>query len=29
MPTAAHTEEMLDVALAAYERIGQELGVIR
>lgn len=29
MPTAAHTKEMLDEALAAYERIGKELGVIR
>lgn len=28
MPTAAHTESMLDEALAAYERIGTKLGVI-
>jgi glycine C-acetyltransferase len=28
MPTAAHTREMLDRALAAYEKIGRELGVI-
>lgn len=28
MPTAAHTVEMLDKALAAYEKVGRELGVI-
>ncbi|KIL41419.1 2-amino-3-ketobutyrate CoA ligase [Gordoniibacillus kamchatkensis] len=28
MPTAAHTESMLDEALSAYERIGRKLGVI-
>ncbi|MFC5404563.1 glycine C-acetyltransferase [Cohnella soli] len=28
MPTAAHTTEMLDEALAAYERVGRELGLI-
>ena len=28
MPTAAHTKEMLDNALAIYERVGKELGVI-
>ncbi|MBH9581842.1 glycine C-acetyltransferase [Staphylococcus felis] len=28
MPTAAHTKEMLDEALAVYERIGKELDVI-
>ncbi|QKY70564.1 glycine C-acetyltransferase [Lentibacillus sp. CBA3610] len=28
MPTAAHTKEMLDDALAAYEKIGKELGLI-
>lgn len=29
MPTAAHTKEMLDDALAIYERVGKELGVIQ
>lgn len=29
MPTAAHTKEMLDDALAIYERVGKELGVIK
>ncbi|WP_193768800.1 glycine C-acetyltransferase [Lysinibacillus tabacifolii] len=29
MPTAAHTKEMLDNALAIYEKIGRELGVIK
>ncbi|MCE4960962.1 glycine C-acetyltransferase [Staphylococcus chromogenes] len=29
MPTAAHTKEMLDQALAVYERVGKELGVIQ
>ncbi len=28
MPTAAHTKEMLDDALAAYEKVGKELGII-
>ncbi|GEP85001.1 2-amino-3-ketobutyrate coenzyme A ligase [Staphylococcus piscifermentans] len=28
MPTAAHTKEMLDEALNAYEKVGKELGVI-
>ncbi|MGN7385670.1 glycine C-acetyltransferase [Sporosarcina sp. SAFN-015] len=28
MPTAAHTKEMIDEALAIYERVGKELGVI-
>ncbi len=28
MPTAAHTKEMLDQALAAYEKVGKELGTI-
>lgn len=28
MPTAAHTKEMLDQALAVYEKVGKELGVI-
>lgn len=28
MPTAAHTKDMLDEALAAYEKVGKELGVI-
>lgn len=28
MPTAAHTTEMLDMALSAYEKVGRELGVI-
>ncbi|MGX7168857.1 glycine C-acetyltransferase [Facklamia hominis] len=28
MPTAAHTKEMLDQAIAAYEKVGKELGVI-
>ena len=27
--TAAHTDEMLDTALAAFDRVGRELGVIR
>jgi glycine C-acetyltransferase len=26
--TAAHTDDMLDTALAAFDRIGHELGVI-
>ncbi|WP_088008735.1 glycine C-acetyltransferase [Indiicoccus explosivorum] len=29
MPTAAHTKEMLDDALAVYEKVGKELGVIQ
>jgi len=29
MPTAAHTKEMLDDAIAIYEKIGRELGVIQ
>ncbi|TQR20802.1 glycine C-acetyltransferase [Psychrobacillus vulpis] len=28
MPTASHTKEMLDDALAIYEKVGKELGVI-
>lgn len=28
MPTAAHTEEMLDEALSIYEKVGKELNVI-
>ncbi len=28
MPTAAHTKEMLDEAIATYEKVGKELGVI-
>ncbi|HSJ37457.1 MAG TPA: glycine C-acetyltransferase [Planococcus sp. (in: firmicutes)] len=28
MPTAAHTKEMLDQAIATYERVGKELGII-
>lgn len=28
MPTAAHTKEMLDRAIAVYERVGRELGLI-
>ncbi|MEN1966816.1 glycine C-acetyltransferase [Lentibacillus sp. N15] len=28
MPTAAHTKEMLDEALAIYEKVGKELGLI-
>lgn len=28
MPTAAHTKEMLDRAVAAYEKVGKEMGVI-
>lgn len=28
MPTAAHTKEMLDDAIAIYEKVGRELGVI-
>lgn len=29
MPTAAHTKEMLDDALAIYERVGKELNIIK
>lgn len=29
MPTAEHTKEMLDEALAIYEKVGRELGVIK
>ncbi|RKJ08427.1 aminotransferase class I/II-fold pyridoxal phosphate-dependent enzyme, partial [Butyricicoccus sp. 1XD8-22] len=28
MPTAAHTKEMLDKAVAIYRKVGEELGVI-
>lgn len=28
MPTAAHTKEMLDEALAVYEKVGKEMGLI-
>jgi glycine C-acetyltransferase len=28
MPTAAHTKEMLDEAIAAYEKVGKEMGLI-
>ncbi|WP_124057901.1 glycine C-acetyltransferase [Vaginisenegalia massiliensis] len=28
MPTAAHTKEMLDQAVAIYERVGKEMGII-
>lgn len=28
MPTAAHTKEMLDQAIATYEKVGKELGLI-
>ncbi|MFB4471587.1 glycine C-acetyltransferase [Oceanobacillus caeni] len=28
MPTAAHTKEMLDQTLAAYEKVGKEMGLI-
>ncbi|WP_033541332.1 glycine C-acetyltransferase [Planococcus sp. CAU13] len=29
MPTAAHTKEMLDQAIATYEKVGKELGIIK
>ena len=29
MPIAAHTKEMLDKAIAAYEKVGKELGTIK
>jgi glycine C-acetyltransferase len=28
MPTAAHTKEMLDQAIATYEKVGKEMGII-
>ncbi|XXM72756.1 glycine C-acetyltransferase [Lysinibacillus sphaericus] len=28
MPSAAHTKEMLDQAIAAYEKVGKDLGII-
>ncbi len=28
MPTAAHTKDMLDEAIAAYERVGKEMKLI-
>ncbi|WP_139488025.1 glycine C-acetyltransferase [Brevibacillus dissolubilis] len=28
MPTAAHTKEMLDQALAIYEKVGKEMGIL-
>lgn len=28
MPTAAHTKEMLDRAIATYEKVGKEMGII-
>ncbi|MBM6616852.1 glycine C-acetyltransferase [Bacillus suaedaesalsae] len=28
MPTAAHTKEMLDSAIAIYEKVGKEMGII-
>jgi glycine C-acetyltransferase len=28
MPSAAHTKEMLDQAVAAYEKVGKEMGII-
>ncbi|GIN56333.1 2-amino-3-ketobutyrate CoA ligase [Lederbergia ruris] len=28
MPTAAHTKEMLDQAIAVYEKVGKEIGII-
>ncbi len=28
MPTAAHTKEMLDQAIAIYEKVGREMGII-
>ncbi|MDR7078313.1 glycine C-acetyltransferase [Neobacillus niacini] len=28
MPTAAHSKEMLDQAIAAYEKVGREMGII-
>ena len=29
MPTAAHTKEMLDDALAIYAKVGKEMGIIK
>ncbi|RST77007.1 glycine C-acetyltransferase [Siminovitchia acidinfaciens] len=29
MPTAAHTREMLDKAVAVYEKVGKEMGIIQ
>jgi glycine C-acetyltransferase len=29
MPTAAHTKEMLDKAIAIYEQVGKEMGIIQ
>jgi glycine C-acetyltransferase len=29
MPTAAHTKEMLDQAIAIYEQVGKEMGIIQ
>ncbi|AOV08894.1 glycine C-acetyltransferase [Sporosarcina ureilytica] len=29
MPTAAHTKKMLDEALAIYEKVGRELGILK
>ena len=29
MPTAAHTKEMLDKALAIYAKVGREMGIIK
>jgi glycine C-acetyltransferase len=29
MPTAAHTKEMLDRALAIYEKVGKEMGILQ
>lgn len=28
MPSAAHTKEMLDIAISTYEKVGKELGII-
>ncbi len=28
MPTAAHTKDMLDEAIAAYEKVGKEMKLI-
>jgi glycine C-acetyltransferase len=29
MPTAAHTKEMLDEAIAAYAKVGRKMGIIK
>jgi len=29
MPSAAHTKEMLDEAIAVYKKVGQEMGIIK